>query len=116
MNTIVGDEANARTEFIRARGVAKHLREQGIERANGHAYASAVRCANKGGLRTTNGMKYHIAGEDHVIVKNRMYIIWEGQTIEETREALAFAIMMHKVPFVVMSMGRGMQAPGEEQV
>lgn len=111
--TTTADEANARTRFIRAQSVTRYLRANDIKYASENAYASAVRMANKIGTRTSNGMKYRVPEVDPA-AEPRMYLIWEGQTVDQVREAQAFAIMMERVPFVVMCM-HGMQAPGEGQ-
>lgn len=116
VNEIVASEANNRTRFIRAQSVTRHLRSNGIQYASEGAYASAVRMANKAGTRTSNGMKYRVPEHDPAADNLRMYLIWEGQTVEQVREAMAFAIMLQKVPFVVMCMGTGMKAPGEGQL
>lgn len=114
MSNLTASEANNRTAFIRAQSVTRYLRTQGIKYASSNAYASAVRMANKVGTRTSNGMKYR-APEPDPAGEPRMYLIWEGQTVEQVREAQAFAVMMERVPFVVMCMGDGLAAPGEGQ-
>jgi len=107
-------EGEARSRFIRAQSVTRYLRASGIQYASESAYASAVRTANRAGTRTSNGMKYRVPETDPAADNTRMYLIWEGQTVDQVREAQAFAIMLQKIPFVVMCMN-GMQAPGEGQ-
>lgn len=78
-----------------ARALAKLCRKHNIRYVAASSYPHAVQMAYKHGRRTHNGMPIYQPGEPRglILKRVRIYLIWRGETQEQTEEAIAYLLM-----------------------